>query len=263
MKEFFETKGFSVGYNGNMLIQDIDLSLGEGEILTLIGPNGAGKTTILKSILNQLPPVAGAAYLNGKEIASMSAADLSRKMSAVLTDRLQPEMMTCEDVVEMGRYPYTGRFGVLTETDRKITEDAMKAVNAFDLKNKNFSEISDGQRQRVMLARALCQQPKVMLLDEPTSFLDIRYKLEFLAVIRKLCREDGLTVIMSLHEVDLAQRISDRIACVKGDRIDRVGTPAEVFTEGYLAELFEIDTEEISVPLRSVLDFYGNNGNVR
>ncbi len=129
--------------------------------------------------------------------------------------------------------------------------------------DKSFARISDGQRQRIMLARALCQQPKVMLLDEPTSFLDIRYKIEFLSILQRLCKEEGLTVIMSLHEVDIAQRISDRIACVKGDRIDRFGTPDEVFTEGYITELFDIKEDIVPEGLKSILDFYGNNGKIR
>ncbi len=263
MSERFETKSFSVGYNGEAFIKDIALSLTSGEILTLIGPNGAGKTTILKSILNQLPPISGAAYLDGREIAKTSTAEIAKEISAVLTDRIRPEMMTCRDVVEMGRYPYTGRMGILSDQDHQIAEDAIQEVNAANIMDKSFARISDGQRQRIMLARALCQQPKVMLLDEPTSFLDIRYKIEFLSILQRLCKEEGLTVIMSLHEVDIAQRISDRIACVKGDRIDRFGTPDEVFTEGYITELFDIKEDIVPEGLKSILDFYGNNGKIR
>lgn len=235
---YFYTKGLSVGYKGTPLIKNIEIGLEKGEILTLIGPNGAGKTTILKSIIRQLEPITGTAFIDGADVSTLSGNELAKKLSVVLTERLRPELMTCEDVVATGRYPYTGRFGVLSDEDRRIVKDAMENVQITEIADRDFSKTSDGQKQRVMLARALAQKPDVLIMDEPTSFLDIRYKLEFLSVIQKMSREQGLSVIMSLHELDLAERISDKVACVKGDAIDRFGPCGEIFKDGYIPSLY-------------------------
>ena len=239
-RPYFETSGLTVGYHRQPLIRDICLSLHKGEILTLIGPNGAGKTTILKSIIRQLAPLGGAVYLSGQDLAGMNNNLLARQMAVVLTQRVKTELMTCEEVVSSGRYPYTGKFGVLTPRDRDKVREAMELVHITELAQRDFEQISDGQKQRVLLARALCQEPEVLVLDEPTSFLDIRYKLEFLSVVQQLSRRQGLTVVMSLHEVDLAQRISDKLACIQGDRVERFGTPEEIFVPGYIESLYGV-----------------------
>lgn len=240
MKYYFRTEKMSVGYQKQPLIENIEIGLEKGEILTLIGPNGAGKSTVLKSIAKQLSLIGGAVYLDEKCVNDMSGAALSQNMAVVLTEKLRTEMMTCEDVVETGRYPYTGKFGILSDPDRQVVREAMELVHVTDIKDHNFARISDGQRQRVMLARCLCQEPEIILLDEPTSYLDVKYKLEFLSVLQEMKKRKKLTVIMSLHELDLAQRISDKILCIRGKSVDRYGSPEEIFEPGYLSELFHI-----------------------
>ena len=166
MEEFyFYTKGLTVGYHGVPLIKDIELCLKKGEIMTLIGPNGAGKTTILKSIIRQLKPLGGVACLDGSSMEKLTGKELSQKLSVVLTERVRPEMMTCKDVVATGRYPYTGKFGILSEKDWAIVQESMELVHIEELAERDFSKTSDGQKQRVMLARALCQQPDIIVLD--------------------------------------------------------------------------------------------------
>ena len=174
MEYYFCTKKMSVGYHKCPLIEDIEIGLEKGEILTLIGPNGAGKSTILKSIARQLALIDGVIYLDRQSIIQMSGEELSQKMAVVLTDKLKTEMMTCEDVVATGRYPYTGRFGILSESDYRVIEEAMDLVHVTAMKDQDFTRISDGQRQRVMLARAICQEPEIIILDEPTSYLDAK-----------------------------------------------------------------------------------------
>ncbi|MCI8332964.1 MAG: ABC transporter ATP-binding protein [Lachnospiraceae bacterium] len=241
MEEFyFYTEGLTVGYHGIPLIKNIKIQLKRGEILTLIGPNGAGKTTILKSIIRQLEPLGGVAVLDGRRMGEMTGKELSRKLSVVLTDRVRPELMTCRDVVATGRYPYTGKFGILGKEDHRMVREAMELVHIEELEERDFSKTSDGQKQRVMLARAICQEPDIIVLDEPTSFLDIRYKLEFLSILQNMSRRRKLSVIMSLHELDLAERISHQIVCVRGDKVERFGPPEEIFTPGYIPELYEI-----------------------
>ena len=240
MEYYFKTEKLSVGYNGKPLIQNIDIGIGKGQILTLIGPNGAGKSTILKSIVRQLSLIDGKICLDGTDISDISGKALSQKMGVVLTDRLQGALMTCEDVVATGRYPYTGHFGILSEADYRVVEEAMELVHITEIKDMDFTRISDGQRQRVMLARCLCQEPEIIILDEPTSYLDIRYKLEFLSTLEELKKRKKLTVIMSLHELELAQKISDKILCVKGSYVEKFGSPDEIFVDGYIAELFDL-----------------------
>lgn len=240
MEYYFKTAQMSVGYQGKPLIREIEIGLQKGEILTLIGPNGAGKSTVLKSIAKQLALISGVVYLDKKEIAKMSGTELSQKMAVVFTEKLKTELMTCEDVVATGRYPYTGHFGILSKADYAVVEEAMELVHVTEIKNQDFTKISDGQRQRVMLARAICQEPEIIILDEPTSFLDVKYKLEFLSILQKMREKKGLTVIMSLHELELAERVSDRILCLKGEYAQRYGTPKEIFQSGCIRQLFDI-----------------------
>ena len=175
-KDYLYTEGLSVGYKDVPLIRDITLGLKKGEILTLIGPNGAGKTTILKSLIRQLAPLGGAVFLDGRKTSTISGKEWSRKLSVVLTDRVRTELMTCEDVVATGRYPYTGRFGVLSKEDRRIVREAMELVHIAELSDRDFMQTSDGQKQRVMLARAICQEPELLVLDEGAWLLDLEKK---------------------------------------------------------------------------------------
>ena len=231
----------AVGYNGKAIIKDICIDIQKGEIVTLIGPNGAGKSTILKSITRQLSLIGGKVWFDEKNLHKMTSKEISTKMAVVLTERLKAELMTCYDIVASGRYPYTGKLGKLTEEDERKVDEAIAAVNATEFGPKDFNAISDGQKQRILLARAICQDPEIIVLDEPTSFLDVRYKLELLSILRNMAKKKGITVIMSLHEIDLAEKISDKIICVKGDRIYRYGTPEEIFSEEMIRELYSID----------------------
>ncbi|MBQ6638151.1 MAG: ABC transporter ATP-binding protein [Lachnospiraceae bacterium] len=240
---YFECDGLSVGYNGNAVVSRIKCGISKGEIRTLIGPTGAGKSTVLKSIARQLSVIEGSVFLDGKDLSLMSSKEVSTRMAVLLTERMKSEMMTCGDVVATGRYPYTGYFGVLGKEDKQAVRDAMELVKVTDLADRDFTEISDGQRQRVMLARAIAQEPEIIILDEPTSFLDIRHKLEFLSVLEKMKDEKNVTVVMSMHELELAGRISDKILCLKGEYADRFGTPQEVMDKEYIRELFGIDKE--------------------
>lgn len=237
---YFFTEKMCVGYDGKPLIKEMEIALPKGEILTLIGPNGAGKSTVLKSIAGQMQLLGGAVYLGKEVLSEMKGSELAKKMSVVFTERLRAEMKSCRDVVATGRYPYTGWFGVLSKEDEQIVDEVMELVHITDICNQDFDKISDGQKQRVMLARAICQEPEIVILDEPTSYLDIRYKLEFLAILQEMREKKGLTVIMSLHELELAKLISDKILCLKGEYIEKYGTPEEVFESDFIEQLFDI-----------------------
>ena len=241
MSGFLETEKLSVGYDGKPLIRDVCLQVQRGKIVTLIGPNGSGKSTILKTIVGQLSKVSGTVLLEGAPMERCGQKEIAKRMAILMTERIHPELMTCYDVVSTGRYPYTGALGLLGKEDMRIVEESLELVHGRDMADRPFDAISDGQRQRILLARALCQTPEIIVLDEPTSYLDIRYKLELLTILKTMVREKNLAVLMSLHELDLAQRVSDTVVCVSGDRIDRMGPPEEIFSNDYIARLYHME----------------------
>ena len=240
MEYYFSAEHLSVGYDGIPLIENIEIGVKKGEILTLIGPNGSGKSTILKSMIREVRAIAGTVVLDRRSITEISGRELAKKLAIVMTERIQAELMSSWDVVATGRYPYTGRLGILSAEDRRIVDQAIRMVHAEDYMEKPFLRISDGQRQRLLLARAVCQEPEIVVLDEPTSFLDIRHKLELLEILKTMARERNMAIVMSLHELDLAEKVSDRVAAVAEHRVDRVGTPEEVFRDDYIRELYGI-----------------------
>ena len=234
-------EALSAGYDGKPLVKDVSLNIHVGEIVALIGPNGAGKSTILKTVIRQLPAVSGRILLDGEDVSRIPSAGMAKKTAVVLTDRIPAESMTCRDVASAGRYPYTGRLGILSAEDERKVDEALRLVEAEDIQDRLFAKVSDGQRQRILLARALCQEPEIIVLDEPTSFLDIRYKLHLLGILRKLSRERRITVIMSLHEIDLAEKTADHILCIDADHETAYGTPEEIFREEKIRELFHVE----------------------
>ncbi len=249
----------SVGYGGQALVEGISLALEPGTVLSLIGPNGAGKTTVLRTITKFLAAIAGTVSIDGRAITRINGHDLARQVAVVLTERLKTELMTCEDVVATGRYPHTGRFGVLGAADRRQVREAMELLHAWELRDRDFEQISDGQKQRILIARALCQDPRVIVLDEPTAYLDVRYKLELLTILRQLAKDRGITVVMSLHELDMAQKVSDLILCVDGSTVSRLGTPAEIFVGDRINQLFHLDHGGYD-PLFGSLEFAAPTG---
>lgn len=241
MEIILSTAALSAGYDGKIIVDDVDISVTPGEILTMIGPNGAGKSTVLKTIIRRLEAISGSVSVMGSDIRSLSRNALARTLSSVMTDRTRPELMSCREVIEAGRYPYTGQLGILSEKDKAAVSEAMELTQTVSLADCDFSRISDGQRQRVLLARAICQEPRILILDEPTSFLDIRHKTELLDLLRELVRAKNIAVIMSIHELDLAQKISDRVLCISDGKAKRCGTPDEIFSDGCISRLYGID----------------------
>ncbi len=237
-----EVKNLSAGYGSRpgspVIIRGITFSVGAGEILTLIGPNGSGKSTLLKTLCGTLPLLSGEITVDGTPVRHMNRNAFARTVSAMLTERPKTDMMTCRDVVETGRYPYTGAFGLLGQADKEAVGEAMELTDTAALAGKPFGELSDGQRQRVLLARAVAREPKVLLLDEPTSFLDLHYKFTFLEMLDRLRRERRPAVVMSLHEPDAARAISDRVLILRDGSPAGYGDPRELLTRDNLIRQF-------------------------
>ena len=196
---YFSINDLTIGYHKVPVIRNISLEVQKGEIIALIGPNGAGQSTLLKTIARELAPISGSISLEGRDMQTISYRELSKKLAVILTERIKVDLTTCRDIVATGRYPYTGRLGVLTHEDEAVVDAAMETVHALDLSDRDFNAISDGQRQRILLARAICQEPEMILLDEPTSFLDVRHKLDLLSIVTRMARKKNITVIMSLQ----------------------------------------------------------------
>ena len=245
MKKFLcETQELAIGYSKTPLAENIALGAKPGQILTLIGPNGAGKSTLLKTLAGQLAPLGGTVLLDGQDLTAYTGPDRARKLALMLPHTHRTELTTCFEFAAAGRIPYTGRLGILSPADRQAVQHALEVAGAAHLADRDFNCISDGQRQRVLLARAICQQPQVLLLDEPTSFLDIKGKIELLTILQKLAHEDGLAVIVSLHELDMAQKVSDAVVCVFPDHVSGVLTADEAFAPENIRALYRLSEEQ-------------------
>lgn len=225
-------QGLSAGYHGRVLLDEVQLNLASGQIVSVIGPNGAGKSTLLKTIIGQLRPLAGRIAVCGRDAGTYAPQEMARLRSVLLTERVRGGRLSVSEIVSSGRYPHTGRLGRLSAHDREVVRRSLAEVSALDLAEHPFAELSDGQKQRVLLARALCQEPRLLVLDEPTAYLDIRFQQDLMILIRRLSRQEGVTVLMSLHEIDLALKISDQIVLVDEDHCVSAGTPQEILQGG-------------------------------
>ncbi len=252
MENYFYTENLSIGYDKKALIENINIGIHKGHILTLIGPNGSGKSTFIKTIIKELSLVNGVVSIDGKQINNYTNKEYAKKMAVILTERIKTEMMTAFDVVALGRYPYTDYFGRLTKEDKEIVNDALQKVNALEFANQDFLSLSDGQKQRVMFGRAIAQKPDIIVLDEPTSFLDIRHKIELLNILQEMVLNTNLTVIMSLHEIDLASKVSDYIMTVDANHNVDFGTPDKIFIQERICKLYNLEEGAYDVNTGSV-----------
>ena len=246
MKEHFlcGAQGLAIGYGKTPLLSDICLGVQPGQILTLIGPNGAGKSTLLRTLAGQLAPMGGTVLLEGRSLAGYTDTQRAQKLALMAPHSRRMELTTCFDFVSAGRYPYTGWLGILSAGDRQQVHRALELVGAAQLADRDFNRISDGQRQRILLARALCQQPEVILLDEPTSFLDIKGKIELLTILGTLAHTQKLAVILSLHELELAEKIADMVVCVSPGGVSGVLTPEQAFQPENIRALYGLTEQQ-------------------
>jgi iron complex transport system ATP-binding protein len=237
------TRDLAVGYRTRRtrraVLEHVNLAVDAGELVCLLGPNGIGKSTLLRTIARMQPPLWGSVELGGTDLRSVSQAELARRLGVVLTERVAVEALTVRQIVGLGRYPHSGWFGGLTERDRAAVDWAIDAVGARHLMDRDFSRLSDGERQRVMIARALAQEPAVLLLDEPTAFLDVPSRVELMGLLRQLTRERPLAVVVSTHDLELALRTADTIWLVMPGGDLMTGVPEDVVLSGAIGQAFE------------------------
>ena len=243
MNPILETKRLSVGYRGakdsfNAVLQNLDLVLQPGEFACLLGPNGAGKSTLLRTLSRTQPALGGSVLLDGAGLDTYSARELARRLSVVLTDPITPGLLTASELVALGRHPHTDWSGRLTDADSAIVAWALEATGSAALAERQVTALSDGERQRVMIARALAQQPRLMLLDEPTAFLDVQRRVEITGLLRRLARETGLAVLLSTHDLELALRTADTVWLVTDDHALRAGAPEDLALAGAFDTVF-------------------------
>ena len=213
----------SVGYKiGHAVVSDINLTLQSGKLASLIGENGVGKSTLLKTLTGFLPKLEGSLLLDGKDISEFSQRALARQISIVLTQKPEVQNLTVEEIVGLGRSPYTGFFGKLHANDQQIVDESIIAVGIEKLKNRMIQTLSDGERQKVMIAKALAQQTPIIFLDEPTAFLDFSSKVETFQLLQRMAHEMGKLVLLSTHDLELAVRFSDTLLQVNGDGLRTV-----------------------------------------
>ena len=225
------TNRLTVGYRGHRVVEDISLSLPCGRLVCLLGPNGAGKSTLLRTLCGFQPPIAGTVTISGSDITTMSAAEVARLVSVVLTDRPLTLSLTAAEMVGMGRAPYTGFWGRLSDADHRIVDEAMQSVGISHMSHRRVCSLSDGECQKTMIAKTLAQQTPYILLDEPTAFLDFTGKVELMQLLRRLAHEQGKTILMATHDLEAALRTADRM-WILADGVIAQGTPHELADSG-------------------------------
>lgn len=237
-----ETCGLSAGYrNGKetvTLIRDASLSLHRGSVTCLLGPNGAGKSTLLRTLSGMQQPLEGSVMLRGKSIASLSARDVAETMSVVYTERTGAGALTVGETVALGRQPFTGFFGRLSADDRKIVARSLEDVGMSDFTHRYLGTLSDGERQKVMIARALAQQTPLMLLDEPTSFLDVASRLEVMQLLSRLASEQEKAILLSTHDIADALSVASHLWLIMPEEAIVAGEKQKVIDSGAMDRLF-------------------------
>lgn len=216
------TNRLTVGYRGHRVVEDISLSLPCGRLVCLLGPNGAGKSTLLRTLCGFQPPIAGTVTISGSDITTMSAAEVARLVSVVLTDRPLTSSLTAAEMVGMGRAPYTGFWGRLSDDDRRLVSEAMQTVGIAPLATRRMGQLSDGELQKVMIAKALAQHTPVIVLDEPTAFLDYPSKVAVMKTLARLAHDEGKTILMSTHDLELAAQLGDELMEIENKHIRKI-----------------------------------------
>lgn len=248
-KELLEVKGVSFAYNQKKILEDISFAVKEGEMLSILGPNGAGKTTLIRIISGFLPPLKGEILLGGVDIREISPKKRARRIAVLPQSEPPADYLTVKEMVLLGRIPYFSLFLGAGREDKEIVESSLAMVGMVEFQNRKMGQLSGGERQKILIARALAQQPQLLILDEPVVHLDLSHQLEILFLLKKLQEEQNLSLICVLHDVNLASYFSDKLLLLREGRAFAYGEPREVITQENLREVFDIHALVRSNPL--------------
>src|SRR5690625_4843088 len=246
-----EAEEVSIRYDKNIVVEDLRLYISDGKITTLIGPNGCGKSTILKTLSRIMNAAGGSVYLDGKSIHKQSTREIAREMAVLPQTPEAPEGLKVIELVSYGRYPHQRGFGTLQKEDREAIHWALEQTNLLELAERPIDALSGGQRQRVWIAMALAQETDFLLLDEPTTYLDLAHQLEILEVLQRLNKQEKRTIIMVIHDLNHAARFSDYMVAIRNGAIMKEGAPGDVMKAEVLKEVFHIDAEVVADPRTS------------
>lgn len=261
------TRDLAVGYTSRRerraVLERVNVTIAHGELVCLLGPNGIGKSTLMRTLGRMQAPLWGAVEIDGRALGSLSPAELASRLGVVLTERVAVESLRVRQIVGLGRYPHSGWFGGLSGRDHGVVSWALDAVGAAHLAERDFGRLSDGERQRVMVARALAQEPVLLMLDEPTAFLDVPSRVELMGLLRRLTRESPLAVVLSTHDLELALRTADLIWLLLpgGDIV--TGAPEDVMASGAISMAFEGRQIRFHPEARSFRWLTGERGSAR
>ncbi|MDI7743180.1 ABC transporter ATP-binding protein [Lysinibacillus fusiformis] len=240
MKAAFRIENLSSGYEDNLILNGLNVIIPEGKITTIIGPNGCGKSTLLKTVGRILKKDFGEIYLQEQNMEELSTKEIAQHLAILSQSPTAPFQLKVEELVSYGRYPHRKNVNRLTKKDIEMIDWAMEATNTVEFRHKKLAQLSGGQRQRVWLAMALAQETKILLLDEPTTYLDMAHQLEVLNIVKELNKRHGCTVVMVLHDINHAARYSDGLIAMRKGQIIQCGTPQQIITTEVLKEVFQI-----------------------
>jgi iron complex transport system ATP-binding protein len=261
------TENLSIAYEEKLIVKGLDVCIPKGKITTIIGPNGCGKSTLLKAVGRILKPKDGIVYLNGEDIHNLTTREIAQKMAILPQSPQAPSGLTVGELVAYGRFPHQKGFGKLKEEDKQIIQWALEVTKILEFETTIVDNLSGGQRQRVWIAMALAQGTDLILLDEPTTYLDLSYQLEVLELLYNLNREQNKTIVMVLHDLNLASRFADHMVAIRGGEIISHGDPETVMTPEILEEVFNINAHIVRDPRKGCLtcisyDLIKNKNNI-
>ena len=239
-----------IAYGDYIAVKEMDIRVRKGQITSIIGPNGSGKSTVLKGLTRLLDCKKGAVYVDGRNLKEFTPKELARQIGVLPQIHSAPPDFQVKELVGYGRMPYQKWYEQNNEEDKKIIDWAMKATGVWKLRDKSINQCSGGEMQRVWIAMVLAQQPEILFLDEPTTYLDISHQLEMMKLVKKLNRESGIGVVMVLHDMSHAMEVSDWIVVIKGGKKYGEGAPEDIITAKTMKEVYEVDCEIVTIPGR-------------
>ena len=238
--EILKTSSLSIGYDNKTVVSDINVTLNEGDIIALVGPNGAGKSTLFKTFSTHIKPVGGKIELFGKDLMSYSPRERAKLLGIVLTERPDDMFLKVFDVVAAGRYPYTGMFGKLNQNDEKEIKASLELVGVNNLIDRVFNTLSDGEKQKVMIAKAIAQNTPIIMLDEPTAFLDYPSKIELFSLLKRLAKAQKKAILFSSHDLELLLRYTDNLWIIAKNKPFVSGKSVELLKNNIIKDYFEL-----------------------